>query len=102
MMWTAERVVRLGVGNDLGEALVLPADDRLGDRLEWDLADLDLVALLKCLRLGQADGRDLRTTVGRTRLSGVVHLVDIGVAGDRVRGNEPFVGRRVGEPQARR
>ena len=45
----AERVVGVGVGDDLGEALVLAADDRLGDRLERDLADLDVVArLLAC------------------------------------------------------
>ena len=52
------------------------------------------------LRLGQADRGDLRPAVRRARLGGVVHLVDVGVAGDRVRGDEPLVRRRVGEPQA--
>ena len=96
----AEGVVGLGIGDDLGEALVLAADDRLGDRLERDLADLELVARGGRLRLGQADRGDLRPAVGRPRLGRVVHVVDVGVAGDRVRGDDPLVGGRVGEPQA--
>ena len=95
----AERVVGLGVGDDLGEALVLAADERLGDRLERDLADLERVAGGGGLRLGQPDRGDLRPAVGRARLGRVVHVVDVGVAGDRVRGDEALVRGRVGEPQ---
>src|SRR4029077_15630835 len=42
----AERVIGRRVGDDFGETLVLATDDRLGDGLERDLADLDRVALL--------------------------------------------------------
>src|SRR5690349_8509177 len=49
-MWTddvdPQRVTRLRVGDHLGKALVLTPDDRLRDRLERDLADLELVSLL--------------------------------------------------------
>src|SRR4029078_11466608 len=80
----AERVVGRGIGDDLGEALVLAADDRLGDGLERDLADLDGVALLLGLRLGQADRGDLGPAVRRAGLAVVVEIVDIDVAGDGV------------------
>ena len=72
----AERVVGLRVGDDLGEALVLAADDRLGDRLEGHLADLVREALLLALLLGQADRGDLRAgsrspaAAGRSRSGG--------------------------------
>ena len=96
----AERVLRLGVGDDLGEALVLAADDRLGDRLERDLADLVRDAGGLHLLLGLADGRDLGPAVGRPWLRVVVEVVDVGVAGDRVRGRQALVAGRVGQPQA--
>src|SRR6478672_1668665 len=61
----AEGVAGGRVGDDLGEALVLAPDDRLGDRLERDLAHLvgrpgglDLI-------LGQPDRGDLRAAVDR-------------------------------------
>src|SRR4051812_48355475 len=56
----AEGVLRLGVADDLDEALVLAADDRLRDRLERHLADLVRDSLVLALLLGQADGGDLR------------------------------------------
>ena len=52
------------------------------------------------LLLGQADRGDLGPAVGRARLADVVHLVDVGVAGDRVRRDDPLVRRGVGQPQA--
>ena len=65
----AERVLVLGVGDDLGEALVLAADDRLGDRLERDLADLVRRPGGLDLLLGQADRGDLGPAVGGARLA---------------------------------
>ena len=84
-----ERVAGLGVRDDLGEALVLAADDGLGDRLERHLADLDREAALDALGLGQADRGDLRPAVRGARLLVVVHVVDVGVARDRVGGVIP-------------
>ena len=64
----AERVVGVLVRDDLGEALVLATDDRLGDGLERDLADLVVRAGRLDLLLGQADRGDLRAAVGGPRL----------------------------------
>ena len=55
----AKRVAGLGVADDLAEALVLAADDRLGDGLERDLADL--------VRRSPAPGTAARS--GRSRRS---------------------------------
>ena len=85
----AQRVVGLDVRDDLGEALVLAADECLGDRLERDLADLELVAGGGRLRLGQPDRGDLRPAVRRSGLGRVVHVMDVRVAGDRMRGDRP-------------
>ena len=51
----AENLAVLGVGDDLDEAVVRVEDGGLGVADEGELADLDLVALLLGLRLGQAD-----------------------------------------------
>ena len=99
-MWTPSVSSRLAVRDDLGEALVLAADDGLGDRLERDLADLVRRPGGLDLLLGQADRRDLGPAVGRARLRVVVHLVDVGLARDRVGRGDPLVRRGVGEPQA--
>ena len=76
-----------------------PRDERLGDRLERDLADLVRQALLLALLLGEPDRRDLGPAVRRPRLLDVVHRVGVLVAGDRVGGEDPLVARRVGEHQ---
>ena len=96
----AERVVGLLVGDDLREALVLADDDRLGDRLERDLADLDVEALLLGLLLGQPDRGDLRPAVGRPRLLHVVDRVDVLLAGDDVGRDDALVAGGVGEHEA--
>src|SRR5215210_3008720 len=95
----AERVLCLGVADDLDEPFVFATDDGLGDRLERDLADLVRNPLLLALLLREPDGRDLRPAVRRSRLLDIVDLVDVLLARDRVRGDEPLVGRRVREPQ---
>src|SRR5437868_1046484 len=64
----AEGVAGLRVADDLREALVLAADDRLGDRLERHLADLEREPALLDLGLGQPDRGDLRPAVGGPRL----------------------------------
>ena len=97
-----QRVARERVADDLREALVLAADERLGDRLERDLANLVRDPLLLALLLGKPDRGDLRPAVGRPRLLDVVDLVDIGIAGDRVGGDDPLVSGGVREPSARR
>src|SRR5215210_8094117 len=95
----AERVLCLGVADDLDEPFVFATDDGLGDRLERDLADLVRNPSLLALLLREPDGRDLRPAVRRSRLLDIVDLVDVLLARDRVRGDEPLVGRRVREPQ---
>ena len=99
----AERVVGLRVGDDLGEALVLAADDRLGDRLERDLADLDACGrrAVACASVSPIEAIS-GPAVGRPRLGRVVHVVDVRVAGDRVRGGEALVRRPCGPATARR
>ena len=47
----AQQLVGLLVGDDLDEALVLAADERLADGLERDLADLDREAVALALGL---------------------------------------------------
>ena len=56
----AQDLVGLGVGDDLGEAVGLAVDERLADRLEGELADLERDAVPLALGLGAADRRDLR------------------------------------------
>ena len=63
----AEDLAVLRVRDDLDEAVVRIEDRRLRVADERELADLDLVALLLGLRLGQADGGDLRIAVGAAR-----------------------------------
>ena len=87
----AQRVARLGVADDLGEALVLAADDRLRDGLERDLADLVREASLLALLLGQPDRGDLGPAVRGPGLLDVVDLVDVRLAGDGVRRDDPLV-----------
>src|SRR5690349_14292837 len=96
----AEGVLRLRVREHLGKALVLAADDRLGDRLERDLADLVRRARGLELLLGLADRGDLGTAVRGSRLRVVVEVVDVRVAGDRVRRGDALVPGGVGEPQS--
>src|SRR4029079_14182196 len=95
-----ERVLGLGVRDDLGEALVLATDDRLGDRLERDLADLVGRPGGLDLLLGPSDRRDLRPAVSGAGLRVVVHLVYVRLACDRVRRGDALVRGDVGEPQA--
>src|SRR5712671_4379895 len=94
-----ERLVGPLVGDDLGKALVLATDDRLRDRLERHLADLDRQAALLALLLGQPDRGNLGPAVRRPRLLDVIDLVDILLTGDDMRGRDPLVGRGVGEHQ---
>src|SRR4051794_30293884 len=96
----AERAVGVAVADDLGDPLVLTADDRLGDRLERHLAHLDRQPALLSLLLCQTDRRDLRPAIRRSRLEDVVDRVDVTVAGDGVGGDDPLVARRVREHQA--
>src|SRR2546428_447407 len=60
-------VARLGVADDLDEALVLAADDRLRHGLERNLADLVGQPLFLALLLGEAHRRDLGPRVRRPR-----------------------------------
>src|SRR5688572_9068492 len=96
----AEGVLVLGVRDDLRESFVLAADDRLGDGLERDLADLVRGSRGLDLLLGEADRGDLGPAVRGARLLRVVHLMDVRLAGDDVRRDETLVGGGMSQPQA--
>ena len=100
MMWTPSVSLVATSLMTLANPSYSPPMIALRDRLERHLADLDLEPALGALRLGQPDRGDLGPAVRRPRLPRVVHLVDVGVAGDRVRGDQALVGRGVGQPQA--
>ena len=95
----AQQLVGLRVGDDLDEALVLAADERLADGLEGHLADLDGDAVALAFLLRPADRRDLRPRVGRARHLEVVDLLGLG-AGDRVDRRDALVRGDVREQQA--
>ena len=67
MMCRPRRSFGVLVGDHLGEAFVVPFDQRLGVRPHRELADLDLVAELDRFLLGQADAADLRLAIGAGR-----------------------------------
>ena len=67
--------------------------------LERDLADPCPETAIDALGLGQTDRGDLRPAVRRAGLFGVVHLVDVAVAGDRMGRDQALVGGRVSQPQ---
>src|SRR3954454_6722522 len=87
----AQGDVGLLVRDHLREALVLAADERLGDGLERHLADLHGDAAVLALLLAEADAGDLGAAVGRAGLIHVVDRVDVLLAGDHVRGDDPLV-----------
>ena len=60
----AEQLAGLRVEDRLDQAFRLAERDRLAVADEGEAADLDLVALLLRLRLGQADRCDLRVAIG--------------------------------------
>ncbi len=66
-MWTPRTSLLLGVGDDLHEAVMRVEDGSLRVADEGELADLDVIALLLGLRLGEADACNLRLGVGATR-----------------------------------
>ena len=92
---------RLRVGDDLGEPLAGPVDQRLRHGLERHPADRHGKPALGALRLGEAHGRDLRPGVRGARLGRVVHRVDVrhGLARGQVCRDQALVRRRVREHQ---
>ena len=95
----AQQLVRLGMRDDLDEALGLAVDDGLAHRLEGHLADLDGDAVPLAFGLGAADGRDLRPGIGRARHLEVVDVLDL-LARDGMHRGDALVRGHVGQPQA--
>src|SRR5438876_10149315 len=68
----AEEPARLGIAEDLGEALRLPERERPTRGGEWEAADLNRDPFLLRLFLAKADVRDLRVRVDAVRRRVVV------------------------------
>src|SRR3972149_3012575 len=71
----AEDLIAVAVGDDLGEALVVAADERLAVGDEGELAGLEGQAVALALLLAAPDRGDLRPAVGRAGRLQVIHLL---------------------------
>ena len=96
MMWTPRSLAVFGVGDHFDEAVVAVDDAGLGVAGEGKLADLDFVAFLLGLGLGEAGAADLRIGVGAGG-DAVAPDGAEGAAGDVGDGDDAAHGADVGE-----
>ena len=86
----AEDLAVLRVADDLDEPLGLSGRPRASIVREGEASDLVVELLLLALLLGEPDRRHFGMTVGRVRDVAVVHEVDVLLAGEHFRDDDPL------------